>query len=273
MASVDNPCNLGFPAAEPASPLAELLDKARVSAQLHVIGGGYRLAAAARERGDTPESLLDAVLPIARRLGFAYLEYFFNTSLPVSAPRKLVIGNFPPAWSRREGADEVSEANPIIARCKSSMMPMAWDEASFASHPDFRAMLARAGIGGGWSQLVRDGAGNWGVLTVARTACRYAGAMEVEAEAQLLWLAHIVHSRLCQMLRPPMTGANRVLLTEMEKTILRWTVDGKTSGELAEILQVSARTVNFHVQNILAKMNTCNKTAAAAQAALLGLLY
>ncbi|KVR40757.1 hypothetical protein WK17_21385 [Burkholderia multivorans] len=63
------------------------------------------------------------------------------------------------------------------------------------------------------------------------------------------------------------------MLTEVEKTIIRWTIDGKTSAQLAEILHVSERTVNFHVQNVMAKLNTCNKTAAAAQAALLGLLH
>ncbi len=51
-----------------------------------------------------------------------------------------------------------------------------------------------------------------------------------------------------------------------------WTAEVKTSGEIAEILKISERTVNFHINNAIAKLDTPNKTAAAVRAALLGLL-
>jgi len=36
---------------------------------------------------------------------------------------------------------------------------------------------------------------------------------------------------------------------------------------------ISERTVNFHINNLMTKMNVTNKTAAAIRAALMGLLY
>ncbi|MDD5278038.1 MULTISPECIES: helix-turn-helix domain-containing protein [Acidithiobacillus] len=54
--------------------------------------------------------------------------------------------------------------------------------------------------------------------------------------------------------------------------VLRWTGDGKTSGEIANILQISERTVNFHTSKAITKLQVNNKTAAVLQASMLGLL-
>lgn len=60
-------------------------------------------------------------------------------------------------------------------------------------------------------------------------------------------------------------------LTDREVEVLKWTADGKTSGEIADILAVSDNTVNFHIKNAITKLRTANKTAAAVRAAMLGL--
>ena len=47
---------------------------------------------------------------------------------------------------------------------------------------------------------------------------------------------------------------------------------GKTSGEIGMILGISARTVNFHVTAILAKLDAVNKTQAVIKALMFDLL-
>ncbi|MFH4351257.1 LuxR C-terminal-related transcriptional regulator, partial [Acinetobacter baumannii] len=53
---------------------------------------------------------------------------------------------------------------------------------------------------------------------------------------------------------------------------LRWTAEGKTSAEIAQILGVTERTVNFHLSNSMQKLNVNNKISAAIRAVMLGLL-
>jgi DNA-binding CsgD family transcriptional regulator len=53
---------------------------------------------------------------------------------------------------------------------------------------------------------------------------------------------------------------------------MRWTADGKTSYEIGLILIISASTVNFHINNVIEKLNAVNKIQAVMKAALLGLL-
>jgi len=61
-------------------------------------------------------------------------------------------------------------------------------------------------------------------------------------------------------------------LTKREIEILRWTAQGKSSEEIANILHLSVNTINYHIKNSIAKLGATNKTAAAVTATLLGLL-
>ncbi len=46
-----------------------------------------------------------------------------------------------------------------------------------------------------------------------------------------------------------------IRLTLREKEILLWTAEGKTSWEISLILNIAERTVTFHVQNSIQKLN------------------
>ena len=60
--------------------------------------------------------------------------------------------------------------------------------------------------------------------------------------------------------------------TDREIEVLRWTADGKTASEIADILNISERTANFHIANVITKLNAPNKTAAVIRAGMLGML-
>lgn len=53
-------------------------------------------------------------------------------------------------------------------------------------------------------------------------------------------------------------------LTHREIEILNWMKDGKTSWEISQILSISKRTVEFHVNNVVSKLDAMNRTHAVA---------
>ncbi len=53
-------------------------------------------------------------------------------------------------------------------------------------------------------------------------------------------------------------------LTSRESQVLQWVAKGKTNREIAQILQMSPRTVNKHLEQIFPKLSVDNRTAAAA---------
>lgn len=54
-------------------------------------------------------------------------------------------------------------------------------------------------------------------------------------------------------------------VTEREADVLVWLAKGKTNWEIGQILSVSPRTVNKHLEQIYKKLSVDNRTAAASQ--------
>jgi LuxR family transcriptional regulator len=60
-------------------------------------------------------------------------------------------------------------------------------------------------------------------------------------------------------------------LTLREVEVLKWSAEGKTAAEVAIILDLKIRTVNFHIGSAKRKIGVTNKTSAVVHAALQGL--
>jgi DNA-binding NarL/FixJ family response regulator len=58
----------------------------------------------------------------------------------------------------------------------------------------------------------------------------------------------------------------KLLVTEREAEVLLWIARGKSNRDIAEILNLSPRTVNKHLEQIYAKLGVENRTSAAALA-------
>jgi DNA-binding CsgD family transcriptional regulator len=61
-------------------------------------------------------------------------------------------------------------------------------------------------------------------------------------------------------------------LSERELEVLGWLKHGKSSWEISVILEISARTVNYHVNNIIQKLGVMNRLQAFSEAVHRGLI-
>lgn len=57
----------------------------------------------------------------------------------------------------------------------------------------------------------------------------------------------------------------RLGLTRREGEVLRWVTDGKTNTEIGQILGMSPRTVQKHLQHIFEKLGVSTRTAAVVR--------
>ncbi len=78
-------------------------------------------------------------------------------------------------------------------------------------------------------------------------------------------LATIVEARLNRVARTEI-WSRQVDLTERETDSLTWSARGKTSSEIAVILGLSKRTVDFHIENACRKLNVSTRIEAAVKA-------
>ncbi|MBI5664683.1 MAG: response regulator [Nitrospirae bacterium] len=71
----------------------------------------------------------------------------------------------------------------------------------------------------------------------------------------------------------PHTGSSQsAALSLREKEVLNWLKKGKSSWEISSILNIGESTVNFHITNIMQKLNAVSRTQAVAVAIEQGLI-
>lgn len=68
------------------------------------------------------------------------------------------------------------------------------------------------------------------------------------------------------------SDASAAVLSTREREVLQWVKEGKTNWEISRILSISERTVKFHVQNTLAKLDASNRGHAVVLALTSGLI-
>lgn len=61
-------------------------------------------------------------------------------------------------------------------------------------------------------------------------------------------------------------------LTPRERDVLTWAARGKTSAEIGMILNLSERTINFHCDNAMRRLDVINRTQAVAKAVATGVI-
>ena len=66
--------------------------------------------------------------------------------------------------------------------------------------------------------------------------------------------------------------AESIKLTKREIEVLTLVIEGRSSKEVADMLYVSKRTVDFHLANIYEKLQVSNRVQAFRRAARLGLI-
>lgn len=79
-------------------------------------------------------------------------------------------------------------------------------------------------------------------------------------------LTTIITARLTRVARTAI-WPRAVDLTEREVETLTWAARGKTSSEIATILGLTKRTVDFHIDNARVKLNATSRMHAAVKAA------
>jgi DNA-binding response OmpR family regulator len=85
-------------------------------------------------------------------------------------------------------------------------------------------------------------------------------------------LESIIEARLARIGKVRHHAPPHVALSEREIEALSWSARGKTSGEIATILGLSKRTVDFHIDNAREKLGVATRVEAVVRATRDGLI-
>lgn len=222
---------------------------------------------------DSEQALFARLTQYARDLGFDYCGYGLRMPLPIATPRMIMHSNYPAAWQRRYVDRNYISVDPTLQHGIRSLLPIVWSDDLFRPARNLWEEARAFGLRHGWARSSRDPSGVSGMLTVAR-GTEALGEAELQHKSMMLdWLTQVAHMAMAHLVVPRLLPELATHLSNREISVLRWTAEGKTSAEISDVLHISERTVNFHINNSMLKLHASNKTAAAIRAAVLGLLH
>jgi len=229
----------------------------------------WRISQASRSSADIVRELAD----ISRELGFEYCSYVLRLPpISVADPAVVWASTYPTKWLDHYFSHHYLDIDPLLKRVARDPTPVAWTHKTFKTQPEFWEEARAHGIRYGWASSTH-GSCTTGMLSLARSENTLNAEELDESEAKLMWLAHAAHGAISNLEMQKYRPAPGHELSPREREVLRWTAAGKTAGEIAAILGISARTVTFHITSALQKLDSVNKTQAVMKAMMLDMLF
>ena len=200
------------------------------------------------------QELLELLPDLIKQLGYPYYRYIRRSH----GAKPWIKNNYPDEWNRQYREHNLHEIDPALTLVRHSHLPVLWSPETYAKAPAFWAKKRSLGICYGWSQAVQHIQGHQSILCVARTDGEIDDHEFCNHVGSILWLCNVLHSAATRDLT--ITQAHALSPREVE--VLKWSGQGKTAPEIAQLLELNVRTVNFHIANAISKTGTSNKIAA-----------
>ncbi len=232
---------------------------------------------------DTLEMLVD----IRRQLNCRYITHIGHSD-QLTGEQALtqdisVLTTFPMKWVLRYSAKNYYKVDPLIRG-------IALFQRQANMPGTIRNLAADAGLSPEARQFLRDcklrGLGNLFLTVSVANAYGFRGMtlftfdVDPADEAGLIdgirkrmtAISTRLHNTLHGNRNPALAAAVANLLTKREIDCLYWAANGKTDGEIGEILNIARWTVVTYLQNAKNKLGCSNRTSTVATALALGVI-
>jgi len=204
--------------------------------------------------------------PAIEQLGFRHFIISGLPQAPLTLDAALLVEAWPPGWYDRYNERRYFEVDPVGQYALRTPDPFLWNEIrrDLRSSPASRMVIAEARA----HRLV-DGYcvpiyGSGGIKSVVALATDHPLRLSATERGALHLIGLVAHSRIRSIIGEPRPVETR--LTTREREILSWSASGKSAWEVAQILDLSKRTVITHLENIRAKFGVTTTVQAVVQA-------
>ena len=216
------------------------------------------------------EELLGVADSFAKSQGFDYFSYGHRVHAPFSASPTMH-NNYPELWQSIYQDRGYINHDPLVKHAMKSSAPLIWStqDNAFSEASIFQEELMGFDIKSGWCQSTRSTVGI-SLLTFAHSHTSLS-CSDINTP-ELMWFTQAFNNALEELISSLLLVDTDIYLTSREIDVTRWTADGKTSYEIAVILGISERTVNFHLNNMMEKLSANNRISATVKAISLGLI-
>ena len=193
-------------------------------------------------------------------------------------PKSCIISTFPDRWIHQYHSENYAADDPILEEVLQKTLPFRWSAVrhskelvSQRQHQFFKDAHAV-----GLDECITIPIHMQNGIAALSVAPHAEAEERMRLNSHLLYLlAHFFHSKVR---RPVVETAlatssrRRSVLSPRETQVLEWAAEGKLTGEIATQLNISPKSIEFHIESAKQKLRVSNRTHAVAKAIMLGLL-
>ncbi len=229
-------------------------------------------------RAETVESLHAICSQLCEQHGFE--RFIYGARIPTSfvKPYFIFISGYPKEWRDHYTANNYMALDPTVQYCSQNITPLSWGgvgelERESREVERFMSEARDFGIVSGVSFPVHTAQGDFAMLSLASEESQHKAQKRIQLILPLgqLFTAYL-HEAVRRVFDSDVLSLAKVDLTHREKECLLWATEGKTTWETSQILNISERTVTFHLQNAQGKLDVNNRQQAVARAVSLGII-
>ncbi len=210
---------------------------------------------------------------------YGFDNFIYAARVPTSlvTPNYIFINGYPQEWRDHYVEQDYLRIDPTVSHCFSKTTPIYWEHIVNTQCKENRSvdqLFAEAGSLGlrnGISFPVHCIHGETAMFSMAINQLADHSREHIQQTMAIgnLFVSY-VHEAIVRVPDNSLVAKLNSQLTSREKECLLWTTEGKTSWEISQILNISERTVGFHINNAIKKLNVVNKQHAVARAISLG---
>lgn len=185
-----------------------------------------------------------------------------NNQNQIQRMEKVLNVSYPSDWLNQYSQENFAQHDPIM-RIHLGQGPVIWEErfsrAKGSEEKRFIAEASSNGMGSGITFSAASDRNN--VVSILSIGGKEPGR-NAALVAMLNCLTPHLHQAAVRIANLPPASPSNMPLSQREYDIFHWMSRGKTNWEIATILNISERTVKFHVANVIRKLNANNRTHA-----------
>ena len=219
----------------------------------------------------TIDELTNILRYFATQLQFDHFIYALRIPTQFSQSRVVMVRGYPEEWLSHYFENAFYENDPVIKHCSQSLVPVEWHEIDLSNNSAAKRVMDEAvefGLKTGVSMPVHSPLGEFGILSLTVNSHELTAREITQAAIPYMQLMAVyLHESLHRILALS-TNNIKPMLTAREQECLRLAADGKTYWEISQLINLSERTVNFHLNNLMTKLDVTNRQHAIAKSIL-----
>lgn len=207
--------------------------------------------------------LANVLADLTRETQFDYFCLCLSLRRGMQQTELMLLTQTPDQWQDKYAENATIQNDPIFFRAQCQSSPIQWHK--YMQDKEFHDELSiwhESGMEQGIAFPLHGPNGFGGYFSLSR---KQQNTLNLRGSFHLICLCQYILEQAFQIFSPEKTG-----FSNREKECLFWVSEGKTSWEIAQILGITERTVNFHLNNAIRKSGCKNRYQTVAKSIITG---